>query len=115
MLKANASQASGIAISGPNSLEILFPKSYYLSKQYCDRAEPMARLQKVVEAVTGQKVRISTRLADEESVSHEANQPNPSPPVADEAVRPEDDPLVRQVIDVFGAKVVKVEGRNVPR
>ena len=44
------------AISGPNVLEILFPKSYLFSKTFCERPEPQKKLAEVARKLTGSEV-----------------------------------------------------------
>jgi len=102
--------ASGVAIIGPNNLEISFPASYHFSKQFCERPETLAQLEAIILQLTGQSVRISLRLLQESPAESqtEADQPGETSSVAD--LSAVDDPFVVQAISVFGGTVVKVEG-----
>jgi hypothetical protein len=102
--------ASGLAIIGPNNLEISFPASYHFSKRFCERPETLAQLEAIILQLTGQSVRISLRLLQESPAESqtEADQPGETSSVAD--LSAVDDPFVVQAISVFGGTVVKVEG-----
>ncbi|MDA0832742.1 MAG: DNA polymerase III subunit gamma/tau [Planctomycetota bacterium] len=53
MVRTHLLRAVSTAIIGPNALEIRFPKSYTLSKQYCERPEIVSQLEKVLAQRTG--------------------------------------------------------------
>ncbi|HUG90348.1 MAG TPA: hypothetical protein VML55_05925, partial [Planctomycetaceae bacterium] len=93
------------AISGPNSLDVLFPASYHFSKQYCERAEVLARLEQAASDIAGRPIRIrfltesGPAEAQPETASREPKRPVPENP----------DEFVEQALSLFGASVVKVE------
>jgi DNA polymerase-3 subunit gamma/tau len=105
-LAKHLKNASQVAISGPNALEIVFPKSYLLSKQYCERPETLARLQAFAADLAGHPVQCRARF-DEALPANVAGRPmqpvERRPPEA--LVR---DPFVQQVLAVFGGTVVDV-------
>ncbi len=113
MLKSNLQRSVNIAISGPNALEISFPKSYHLNQEYCQRREQLTRLENALEEVAGRRITIAMKLTSD---------PLPAPGQSSAAggsqqadvtrrIDPEDDPLVKQALTVFNATVVKVEER----
>ncbi len=98
--------ASRTAISGPNALEISFPKSYSFSKNYCERPETLRRIQALTHELVGKEVEL--RLCFDEL--------SPSPELAKVAAAPvrrslesvAKDPYIQQVISVFGGTLVDV-------
>ncbi len=110
-LKPHLRVVSGLAISGPNLLDLTFPKSYSFSKQYCEQPETAGRLNQLVSQLTGQSIRVICRLAEQVSEDQ-------MPPVASSGtnggplVESADDPFVQQVVSVFQAKVIRVEGAS---
>ena len=114
MLRSNLKRATNTAISEPNALEIEFPKNYHISLDYCQRREPLSRLESTLEQVTGKHIRILMKLA-ENPASHPAAAPttpqNGQSPEAAKRIDPEADPLVKKALTVFNATVVKIEER----
>ncbi len=107
MLGDHLQRAVSIAISGPNALEISFPKSYHLNLQYCQRSDQIDCLSDVLEAITGHKTMISWRLTDDPPNS--TSESEAERPEIKRRIDPEDDPLVKQALSLFNATVVKVE------
>lgn len=102
-------KSSSQAISGPNSLEIVFPRTYSLSKTYVNRPDLLKRIADAILDLTG--VQVSCRVSEDLS--------SPAPVV--EATRPavqevesrkkssvDDDPFVQQAVEIFSAKVADV-------
>ncbi len=111
MVKTNVQRSSGIAIIGPNALEISFPKSYHFNLEYCQRRDQMSRLEAALEEVVGRKVGITLKLADDPSPATIPGEEKASPTGTKHRIDPENDPLVRKAMTVFNATVVKVEER----
>jgi DNA polymerase-3 subunit gamma/tau len=100
------------AISGPNTLVLRFPAEYNATRDRCQDPERVARIEQVVEQLTGQRCRLRI-----ESIG---NQPDPSagiaeapdnsqsrsPSPSEEAAEP---PLVKWARDLLGAKPVKAD------
>src|SRR5262249_14299464 len=117
MAKSNAKKVSRTAISGPNTLVLMFPRSYDLSRQYFERSsEQLGRIERALEKVVGRPIKVS--LAVDESVT--ALRGTPSPPTSKREVAESKsadgsrDPLVQRALSVFGATVVRVETGPLP-
>ena len=103
-------KSSSQAISGPNVLEIVFPKAVILSKTYCNRPELLKRISVEVLEITGAVV--TCRVSEDQS----------SPAPVAEAAQPvvvreterkrtdsvDNDPFVQMAVEVFSAKVADV-------
>lgn len=98
--------ARSSATSGPNSLDVLFPASYHFSKQYCERPEVLARLERAAAELAGRPVRIRfvTEAAPSESAMDNNIRREPQRSVPE---KPDD--FVEEALAVFGATVVKIE------
>jgi DNA polymerase III subunit gamma/tau len=116
MAKTSAKNVSRTAISGPNSLVLMFPKRYHLSKQYLERSnDQVLRIEKVLERVVGRPVKIN--LADDDAAPEVVRAPVKPEPVVrrqEKAPDPANDVLVQRAVSVFGATVVKVETAVAP-
>ena len=106
-LAAHLKNAVSRAISGPNVLEIRFPKSYLFSKNYCERFEPLKKIAEVAKQLTGQE--ITCRFVVDES------QPAPAPrqqatrqPVRRSPSSVDGDQFVQDAIAIFSGQVVEV-------
>jgi hypothetical protein len=100
--------AKQVAISGPNALEIVFPKSYAFSKNYCERPETVKRIQGLARDLAGHPValRYGCEAAGDSSAA-------PPPPTSIGGGRKSKesvatDPFVQQVSTLFGGTVVEV-------
>jgi DNA polymerase-3 subunit gamma/tau len=111
MLKDHVKAISNVAISGPNHLELAFPRSYHFSKQYCERPEVLGRLETLAEKVTGQPIRIAFRLVEEEPDAQVKSTSNREALDSRSASRhePVTNLFVEQVKSVFGAKVIDIK------
>ncbi|MCC7423162.1 MAG: DNA polymerase III subunit gamma/tau [Planctomycetaceae bacterium] len=113
LLKTHVQAVSSVAISGPNELDLIFPKSYHFSKQYCEQPAQLGRLERLLEDVVGTKVRIRLRVVDDAA-------PPPEPKAATGVVNrrriPDviEDPFVQQVMTTFNATVVRIENVGGP-
>ncbi len=105
MLRNHVRPIENVAISGPNRLDLTFPKSYHFNKQYCERSEVLGQLERVASEITGQPIRISLFVsdADDSSAKDETSKSG-----SDRRIDIQDDELVQQAIAVFGATVEKV-------
>ena len=114
-LRANLEKSAFPAISGPNALVLRFPGGYNASRDRCQDPDNIARVERLLQQMTGQKIRLriesdsaavddtasSVRIAEdpENSQSH-------SPPAGDEAAGP---PLVQWAEDLLGARTIKAD------
>jgi hypothetical protein len=113
-LRANLEKSAFPAISGPNTLVLRFPAGYNGSRERCQDPDNIARVERLLQDMTGQKVRLrivgdsapadpasSVRIAEESE-----NSQSHSPPPRDGAEPP---PLVKWAEDVLGAKAIKAD------
>ncbi|MBS0264404.1 MAG: DNA polymerase III subunit gamma/tau [Planctomycetes bacterium] len=118
MAKTNAKSVSRTAISGPNTLVLMFPKSYHFSKQSLERSpDNISRIERTLERVVGRPIRVM--LADDDSaatstVKKEVRQTEVAAAKPEKAPDAERDSLVQRAISVFGATVVKTESSVAP-
>jgi len=109
-LAGHLRNACRTAISGPNRLEIYFPRSYAFSKQYLERTDPLDRLVSTARQIAGQVV--ECHLILDQAVEVDI----PAPPKSErtEIVERmklsvvETDKFVQQVASIFGGQVVEV-------
>jgi hypothetical protein len=100
--------ATDVAISGPNTLAVLFPQQYTYQRSACERPDRKTRLEEAVSAAAGRAVRLEFRLGGspppreaEKPVSH-------APTLVQKAQRRremEKHPLVRQAMELFDVEV----------
>ncbi|SFH71300.1 DNA polymerase III subunit gamma/tau [Planctomicrobium piriforme] len=109
-LSGHLKNATRQAISGPNRLEILFPKSYLFSKQFCERAEPLKKLVSVAREMAGQAIecRFAVDHSAEVAVRTPSRVDRPALVERMKASAVETDPFVQQAVAIFGGQVVEV-------
>lgn len=123
---------SSIAISGPNNLEIQLGAAYDFQRKLIDQGENRSAIQSIVERLTGVNPIVSIKtVADQPAAatSQAKTQPQaaavqkappierrqdapkvtgPTPLRVRDDIDPEKDAFVQQVVETFGAKVVRV-------
>ncbi len=104
-------KSSSQAIIGPNGLEIVFPKTYSLSRNYSNRPDLLKRVSDALLEITGTQV--TCRVTEDASSPAPAVVEAPRPTIAQEAERRrpssvDDDPFVQQAVEIFAAKVADV-------
>ncbi|MBL8851613.1 MAG: DNA polymerase III subunit gamma/tau [Planctomycetaceae bacterium] len=100
--------ASRVAISGPNGLEIMLPARYSFSRSFCQRPESLARLESVVEAAAGR--RLQCRIVADET-PETAAEPVAKPAAVHKSASLDamrKNAFVQQVTSVFGGTLVDV-------
>jgi DNA polymerase III subunit gamma/tau len=108
-LSGHLRNSSRQAISGPNGLEILFPRSYRFSKTYCERREPLQKLSGLASEMAGRKIECQFR--EDESAPAPKPATRKAEPAALQRRRPssvENDPFVQHAVSIFGGQVVDV-------
>lgn len=108
VMASHLKNATFAAISGPNSLDLRFPKSYGFSRMYCSKAENLKRLQQYVDELAGTPVHI--RISEDASAVAPAA-PVAAKPAMAERRRPtsvEGDVFVQQAVAILNATVVDV-------
>jgi hypothetical protein len=110
MFAEQASVCERVAIFAPNRLVATFPVAYTSCKTFCERPEQVAKLERALRTVTGKAVRIEFEVADREPAVEDRE------PVARRSSSPRErlkekanHPLVRQAMELFDARPVKVE------
>ncbi|WP_437192571.1 DNA polymerase III subunit gamma/tau [Planctomicrobium sp. SH527] len=99
-----------IAISGPNLVEIFFPKSYSFAKQYCEQPETLKRLNFVTTQVAGKQVDCKLTIDPTAEVQIKAPERQENAIVV-ERLKPsavEADQFVQLAVAVFGGQVLEV-------
>lgn len=107
-IRTHVQAVSSVASSGPNRLELMFPKSYSFSRQYCERPEVSGRLTEVISQLTGQTPQIVCQLC-ETSPAEEPDLPETTDKKTTSELDSIQDPFVQQAVEVFEATVVKVD------
>jgi len=103
--------ATDIAISGPNTLAVVFPSQYTYQKSACERPDRKSRLEEAVSTAAGRAVRLEFRVGSESSPKVVDKAAPPVSTLVQKAQRKremERHPLVRQAIELFDADVEHV-------
>jgi DNA polymerase III subunit gamma/tau len=103
-------RVASIAISGPNQLDLFFPANYDLDRRACDRPEIVGRIESLIEELVGQRVKIQFRIA-EATTKPDTMVPQPIVPASSKSqfVELPEDPYMKDVMEVFGIKIWKVQ------
>ncbi len=103
-----ASQASSVAISGPNKLVVQFRPMYNSSKLFCERPERCKSLEQAVSQVAGLPVRLEFQLvgSQEPVTSGPTETANNRQQQLRAATQHE---LVQQAISLFDGEIIKVD------
>lgn len=121
---------SSIAIIGPNGLELQLGSSYDFHRRILEKAENRTAMESTLSRLTGQDVAVALKIVadavpQQSAAAAEAKRPEKARPVAarkDEPVQvkgptplrvrddidPEQDAFVQEVVQLFGAKVVRI-------
>lgn len=114
LLKDSLKGVESIAISGPKQLDLQFSKSYNFSKQYCERPEMMAKLERSLEKLTGERIKI--RLLESATTSDKSEESQKKPSQLKRAeqreLEPASDEFLHEALSVFNAKSVRVTVLN---
>ena len=114
LLKTSLKGVESIAISGPKQLDLVFPKSYNFSKQYCERPEMKGKLEVLLEKLTGERVKLQLKVL-EPTTSSESTEGKQSKPSATQKraeqrdLAPASDEFLQEALSVFNAQSVRVE------
>jgi DNA polymerase-3 subunit gamma/tau len=106
-MSGHLSKSTKCAIFGPNTLEIVFGPSYFLSKAYCERSEALKRLQSASVQVFGNPIHFQFRIENEPTKNEtkpELRRSYDRRPTADA----QSDEYVQQVLAIFGGSVVEL-------
>jgi DNA polymerase-3 subunit gamma/tau len=109
-LATHLSGVSRTAILGPNALELTFPRRYSSARQYVEGPNGRSRIEQILAELTGQPIRLTCRLAEEDAPAKAA----PVVPSRGRVERqrpaevPNEDDFVQKVVNLFEARVLKV-------
>lgn len=115
-LNAQLVNSNQQAISGPNLLEIVFPKSYPFSKSYCERPEVLKPLRDLASQLAGKPLEVRIRLDESSAAVSRPQSSQPKVPTSERrntSVLDKDD-LVQEAVAIFGGQVVEVRSVFVP-
>ncbi|MEZ6046753.1 MAG: DNA polymerase III subunit gamma/tau [Planctomycetaceae bacterium] len=108
---------TGLAISGPNRLDLIYPAKYDFLRQSLSRQDNMALIQKTLSTITGREIRIDF-LPTEEPAGEESREssgsaaPKPkTPALRPVAVELNDvhDEFVKEAVQVFGSTSINMQ------
>ena len=102
-----ASQADGVAISGPNRLVVRFRAMYNSSKAFCERPDRRETLEKAVSSAAGRPLRLEFQTLKEDR----AHSTPPEPVLTRQQLKQQatNHPLVARAVEIFDAEIVSVE------
>ncbi|MDB4732953.1 hypothetical protein OAF42_00780, partial [Planctomicrobium sp.] len=108
-IKMHLKNVSGQAISGPNLLEIVFPKSYLFSKTYCERPDPLKKLNEVASELAGEQINCRFRIDEKTEIKVPKTSKQAAAPVERRSTTSLDkDTYVQEAVTIFGGQVVEV-------
>ena len=110
MVAEQAREFDHVALVGQSSLAIRFKSRYALAKSICERPEVVNRFEQALAEVTGQPVRVSFAVEDD--------QPSGSEPAAEQTgpvslqqrlLEVANHPMVRRANELFGAQPTRID------
>jgi DNA polymerase-3 subunit gamma/tau len=108
LLADHASMAERVTASGSNRLVVGFARKYNLPKSFCERPEQLARLEQSLSAAAGGPVKVEFTLL--ESGADDSRNAAPRGPTPQERLREKSQlPIVRKALELFDARLVRVE------
>ena len=109
MLLPHIKPIDKVAISGPNRLELSFPRSYHFNKQYCERVEVLGQLEEIATRITGKSIRITFSVHQSETDQQQVDSANEKPKKNERVLEAGDDQFVQHALSLFDAQIVKIE------
>jgi len=70
-----ARQFDRVAISAPNQLVVHFKPAYTFAKSVCEKPEQLAKFEKALAELTGERVRVEFTVGEEEGIEDRQNKP----------------------------------------
>jgi DNA polymerase-3 subunit gamma/tau len=108
MTKSQVQKSARVAISGPNSLLLTFPKRYHLAKESLERGRDLKTIEEIASTLAGRPIRVQLDV----DPTLDAHLPAPQESAAsdsDSRVVTSNHPLVEAAIRVLGAKLIRSE------
>lgn len=110
ILSDMAAMATTVAISAPNRLAVTFDEKYTSCKKYCETPQSMSRLELALREITGQTVRFDMAVQSKSSDSEtETVNKKGVASQRERLMEKSRHPLVRQAIELFNARPLKIE------
>ncbi len=106
MTADHGSRYDRVASSAPNQLVVFFRERYTLDKERCERPERKTRIEKALQQVTGQTVRVTFELIREAA---QPIAPASTPSRWQKLKQKESNQLVRHAMELFQAEITEVE------
>lgn len=107
MTKSQVQKAARVAISGPNSLLLAFPKRYHLAKESLERGRDLKVIEEIASALAGRPIRV--QLETDPTLDAQLAASQESAGDSDSRVVTCNHPLVESAIRVLGGKLVRSE------
>ena len=101
-----------VAPVSPDSLVVRFRQRYTLQKEKCEHPDRKAQLEQAMARIVGRRIRIDMAIIPDVEEDQSAS---PVPSILRLTREKENDPFVRQAVELFEAEVTRVQApRNVP-
>ena len=95
-----------VAIPAPNHLVVSFKAGYTLQKEGCERPERRARIEQVMQRLTGRSIRVDFEVLDGPTTSQQV----PAPQSRRQKIRDaENQAFVRRAVELFDAEVTRFD------
>ncbi len=109
MAAENAKQFDRVQLAGENHLVIHFKAGYAFQKSCCERPDQVARFEKALAEITGQRVRIGFEVDEASGGADSAPKPQKPASPHQRVLQVMDNPMIRQAGELFGAEPTDVE------
>ena len=114
MLSANGKMASKVVISATNQLAVQFTAKYTFGKQYCEKGEHKAQLEKVLRQITGEPITVQFVIVEdsstEGSIAKEQQAASSTPANQRQlAAEAASDPFVKRAKELFNVETIQVD------
>ncbi|QDU78824.1 DNA polymerase III subunit tau [Polystyrenella longa] len=107
---------SGLAISGPNRLDLIYPAKYDFLRQSLSRQDSVVLIQETLSRITGQDIRIDFQPSQDTETSGDETAISKAPRPKAPALRPVavdlsniEDEFVKAAVQIFGSTSINVQ------
>ena len=108
---AYAAEANHVAISAPNLLVVSFLKRYNSHKAFCEQPDQVQRVEQALSDVAGRPMRVAYTLSEDDGPAPAETVARPAA-TRDRLREKAKHPLVSRAIELFDARLVKVDERS---
>lgn len=95
-----------VALAAPNHLVVTFKSGYSVAKNFCQRPEPLARLERALADVTGVRVRLEFAVREDDSPANRAQPAARAVSTHQRTLEIMQNPLVQRATELFGAQPI---------